>query len=71
MAVSWNCVSGICRKLGKVPMSCEEVSWLIFILAWLLALWRAGLQMVINDAPSLAPVLLLGKLMLTVYFEKL
>lgn len=34
----------------------------MFALAWLLALWRAGLQMVINNAPSLAPALLQGKL---------
>lgn len=43
----------------------------MLILARLLALWRAGLQVVINDAPSLAPVLLQGKLMLAVCFGKL
>lgn len=32
------------------------------ILVWLLALWRAGLQMVINDTPSLVPALLQRKL---------
>lgn len=43
-------------------MSGKEVSWLHFILAWLLALWRAVLQMVVNNAPSLVPALLQGKL---------
>lgn len=43
----------------------------MLILARLLALWRAGLQVVINDAPSLAPALLQGKLMLAVCFGKL
>lgn len=28
MAVSWNCMAGICRKMGKAPASFREVCWL-------------------------------------------